>query len=169
MCEIQGSTSLQHVLLKHFFMCMRVCLHVSTYICVCVCTICTQCLRRPEEGTESPRTGTTNSYGLPCAFWEWNLWNLGLQQVFLTAKLSLQNPNLSIYLKKKKKKKKPLHPTFSFSLLISEYWFQKQCLPEFGTVWYSWRGPAVVPHPPFPPSQGIQTLLHTGLKGWSGI
>ena len=64
--------------------------------------------------------------------------------------------------------KKYLLSAFSFSLLMSES--QKpgsssKVLPELGTVWYSCWGPAVVLHPPFPPSQGVQTLLHTGLKG----
>ena len=83
--------------------------------------------------------------------------------------LMKQSPSmclLNLYLAVTRKAPCPMASVLvSFSLLISEYWFQKQCLPEFGTVWYSWRGPAVVPHPPFPPSQGIQTLLHTGLKG----
>lgn len=40
---------------------------------VCLCTMCMQCPRRPEEATGSPRTGIADGSKLPCGPWDSNL------------------------------------------------------------------------------------------------
>ena len=40
---------------------------------VCVCTVCMQCLQRPDENGGSSETVVTDDCELPCGFWKSNL------------------------------------------------------------------------------------------------
>lgn len=52
-------------------------------LCVCLCTICTQCPQRPEEDAGFLETGVTDDGEMPCGCWGWNLCPLGKQPVLL--------------------------------------------------------------------------------------
>lgn len=60
------------------------------FACMYMCTMCKQCLRRPEEGNGVPRTGTTNLSELSCGCKEPDRSPLPEQWVLLTAEQSLQ-------------------------------------------------------------------------------
>jgi hypothetical protein len=64
-----------------YFMCMSF---------VYTCTVCSWCLRRPEEDVESPETRVTDSCEMLCECWESNLGLLEEQLMLLNAELSLQ-------------------------------------------------------------------------------
>lgn len=67
----------------NFFICTSVGLNA------CICMACVQYLSMPEEGNESPGTGATDGYQLPCGCWELNMDPLQKEQVLLTTEPSL--------------------------------------------------------------------------------
>lgn len=69
-----------------FLMCMSV-----LSLCTSVYYVCTWCPRRLEEEAESPRTVVSDSYGLPCGCWEFNLGPLEEQPALLVTEPSLQS------------------------------------------------------------------------------
>lgn len=68
-----------------YFMCMGVCLHVST------CTTYVQCPERLEEVIVALGTAVTDRCELPHGSWEWNLGPLEKQTILLTTKPYLQS------------------------------------------------------------------------------
>ena len=68
-----------YIWLLHNFLCWSISLHVHV--------LCS-CLQR-SEGVESPRTWVTESYELPCGFWELALGPLEEQNVFLITESTL--------------------------------------------------------------------------------
>lgn len=67
-----------------FLFCVYVYLHAH------ICTTCTRCAHRPEEGAWTLNTEVTDSHGPPCGCWEPNSSSLKEQPLLLTAEVSLQ-------------------------------------------------------------------------------
>lgn len=68
----------------YFYVCMF-CLSVS------MCTMCTQFLRRSEDGARSPGIGVTDDYELLCECLDWNPGSLQKHQMLLIVDPSLQH------------------------------------------------------------------------------